>query len=108
MIKTTRYVRKPLYVEAVRITEQNFVEVAKWCQGEIRTKDFESLVDEQELGDHSIPVECFIRVRVHNPKNFRQTQGYLGDWILYTNRGYKIYTPKAFNATFYKAENGRG
>lgn len=103
-IATSRYIRKPLYVDAVQITEKNFVEISRWCQGEIRLKDAEEPVDAHELDDPSIPHECFIRVRVHNPKNVRQTKAFVGDWILYTETGYKIYTQKAFQNSFDEVE----
>lgn len=90
MIETQKYLRKPLYVDAVRITGANFEEIAAWCQGEI-------LHDEaQGTG----PGKKYIRVRVHNPKNPRQTKAYVGDWLLYTERGYKVYTAKAFHMAF--------
>jgi hypothetical protein len=38
MIETQKYVRKPLYVDSVRVTEENFEEVAQWCQGNIETE----------------------------------------------------------------------
>ena len=41
---TTKYVRKPLYVDAVQVTEQNFADIARWCFGEIGNTD-ESPVD---------------------------------------------------------------
>jgi len=91
-IETVRYIRKPLYVEAVRITAANFDEVAEWAQGEI-------LQDE-------IPgkgtTKKYIQVSVHNPKNIRQTKAFVGDWLLYTERGYKVYTNKAFHSAFDK------
>jgi hypothetical protein len=104
-IQTTKYVRKALYVDAVQITAENFAELARWCQGEIRTSDGDELVN----SDNGVnPNGHYIRVRVHNPKNIRQTKGFVGDWILYTERGYKIYTQKAFKASFEKAESGEG
>jgi hypothetical protein len=99
-VTTHRYIRKPLYVDAVHVSEDNFVEVSKWCQGEVRLRDHEELVDVAELDDPSVPHECFIRVRVHNPKNPRQTKAFVGDWILYTEKGYKVYTQKAFRNSF--------
>lgn len=98
-IVTERYVKKPLYVDAVQVTEDNFVEIAQWCQGDIRTIA-EDLVVEQDLDDTRIPSSCYVRVRVHNPKNPRQTKAFVGDWLLYTNRGYKVYTDKAFIGSF--------
>jgi hypothetical protein len=97
MINTVKYVRKPLYVDAVQITEENFSDLAKWCQAEVYFKDDHEKMSIDEEYD---PKAMYIRVRVHNPKSIRQTQGFVGDWILYTERGYKIYTQKAFKAAF--------
>ncbi len=88
MIETTKYVRKPLFVDAVRVTQDNFEELAKWCQGEIVAKNSE--------GEH----KAYIKVRVHNPKFDRQSKAFIGEWILYSDRGYKIYTNKAFRSCF--------
>lgn len=100
---TTRYVRNPLFVDAVQVTEENFSEVARWCFGDICNSD-ESQVDRSAGVD---PNKQYIHVRVHNPKNPRQTKAYVGDWILYTERGYKVYTTKAFTANFSKVEDTR-
>jgi len=81
-VETTKYIRKPLYVDAVRVTDENFLEVAEWCQGDVAQ------------------TEDYIRVRVHNPKTTRQTRAHVGDWILYTDRGYKVYQDKAFELSF--------
>lgn len=93
---TQKFVRKPLYVDAVQVTEENFSEIARWCFGEISNID-ESPVDKAEPIQ---PSKQYIHVRVHNPKNPRQTKAFVGDWILYTERGYKVYTSKAFLANF--------
>lgn len=97
---TEKYVRKPLFVDAVQVTEENFEKLAKWCFGEI------SNVDETPL-DPDAPVDPskqYIHVRVHNPKNPRQTRAYVGDWVLYTERGYKVYSTKAFQSNFTKVD----
>src|SRR5438309_336479 len=107
-LQTTQYLRKPLYVEAVQVTKHNFLDVAEWCQGEIRSVGDDELVHREELeaaGNSFDPQLFFIRIRVHQPKNIRQTQAFVNDWLLYTNRGYKIYTPKAFRASFEKVES---
>jgi hypothetical protein len=93
---TKKYVRKPLYVDAVQVTEENFPDIARWCFGEIGNID-ESPVD---MSQPVQPNRQYIHVRVHNPKNARQTKAFVGDWILYTERGYKVYTTKAFQANF--------
>lgn len=87
-IKTEKYVRKPLYVDAVQVTERNFKELAKWCMGDIQTDG----------------TQQYIRVRVHTPRNARQTQAFVGDWILYTDKGYKVYSNAAFTESFTVAE----
>lgn len=87
-VKTEKYIRKPLFVDAVRVSTHNFDEIAAWCQGEVQ-------VDEETR-------KQFIKVRVHLPKIPRQTKAYPGDWILYTDKGYKVYTNKAFRTAFDK------
>jgi hypothetical protein len=94
-VTTEKYIRKPLYVAAVRITNGNFEEIATWCQGEILEDDTPG----QGTGKR------YIHVRVHNPKNTRQTKAFVGDWLLYTERGYKVYTNKAFLASFDEAND---
>lgn len=89
-VTTTKYIRKPLYVAAVRVTSTNFDEIVAWCQGEVQQEE----VPGKGTG------KKFIKVRVHNPKNPRQTKAYVGDWLLYTERGYKVYTNKAFHSSF--------
>jgi hypothetical protein len=89
-VVTEKYIRKPLYVDAVRVTAANFEDIASWCQGEILQAD----VPGEGVGKQ------FIKVRVHNPKHPRQTKAFIGDWLLYTERGYKVYTNKAFHAAF--------
>jgi len=93
---TRKYVRKPLYVDAVQVTESNFMDIARWCFGEIGNIDETPVNEATEVE----PTKQYIHVRVHNPKNSRQTKAFVGDWILYTERGYKVYTTKAFQANF--------
>lgn len=81
----------------MRVTEDNFGEVAAWCQGEVQDSEG------KESGNKK-----FIKVRVVNPKNPRQTKAFVGDWILYTDRGYKVYTPKAFHASFDEVKEKKG
>ncbi len=89
-IVTQKWIRKPLYVDAVQITEDNFDEICVWCQGTI---EFEPMIEGSKK---------YIKVRVHNPKTPRQTKAFVGDWLLYTERGYKVYIAKAFYASFDK------
>lgn len=94
-IVTKRYVRKPLIVEAVQVTEENFEELAAWCQGTIRNNDRTPY-----NGGEVDPRNQHIHVRVHNPRSGRQAMAFVGDWLLYTELGYKIYNTKAFEGSF--------
>ena len=94
-IVTQKYVRKPLLVDAVQVTAENFEEIADWCQGSIRNND-----NGLDVSGDVEPGKQHIHVRVHNPRSGRQTKAFVGDWILYTERGYKIYNTKAFAGTF--------
>lgn len=92
MINPQQYVRKPFYIDAVQVTEENLKEVAQWCMGDIRT-------EVREKGEVT-----YIKVRVHRPLNERQTKAYVGDWVLYANKGFKVYTGQAFEKNFEKTD----
>jgi hypothetical protein len=101
-IETTQYLRKPLYVAAVRVTDANFNDIAEWCQGEILVEG----ASNWKLGEQQRETtRHYIHVRVHNPKSPRQTKAFVGDWLLYTERGYKVYTNRAFHESFDEAGN---
>lgn len=87
------YVRKPFEVEAVQVTEDNIGDVADWCDGELRSTA-ENI--------------SFVKVKVHRPLTTRQTRAFVGDWILYAGRGFKVYTTKAFEASFEKSDEDDG
>jgi hypothetical protein len=46
----------------------------------------------------------YISVRVAYPINPRQTQAYLGDWVLKSGKSFKVYTNSAFEKSFIPAE----
>ena len=97
MVTTQKYIRKPLYVDAVQVTADNLYEIAQWCQGTVKDYNDNTLHD-SDAGN--VAKERYIAVRVHNPKNARQTKAFVDDWILYTERGYKVYMGKAFKSSF--------
>jgi hypothetical protein len=99
-IQTKQYVKKPLFVDAVQVTEENFREIARWCQGSIKKADGSPLGPDEEPN----PAACFVHVRVHAPRTVRQSRAFVGDWLLYTDRGYKVYNTAAFEASFDLAE----
>lgn len=88
-LKTHKFARKPFYVDAVRVSESNIEEVAEWCKGKVETEDGQT----------------FIRVEVNRPLNERQTQAFIGDWVLFAGTGFKVYQPKAFDRSFEKVKH---
>jgi hypothetical protein len=94
-LKTEKYVRKAFAVDAVQVTEQNMRQVAQWCGGEIkRLPRWEARAGTK-----------FISVNVAKPISERQTQAFVGDWVLSSNtgpNGFKVYTPRAFETSFEK------
>jgi hypothetical protein len=100
-LQTQRFVRMPFYVDAVQITSENMEQVAKWCNGDVRTssKPDRDLQNLEEGGNGYVP-EKYIKVRVVRPANDRQSMAFAGDWILYAGTGYKVYTDRAFKKSF--------
>ena len=95
MLKTHKFARKPFYVDAVRVSEANMKEVAEWCDGTIKTQGDAGRAEEE------VP---FIAVKVYRPLNERQSQAFVGDWVLFAGSGFKVYTPKAFDKSFEKVK----
>lgn len=84
-IQTTKYARKPFFVDVITVTDENMEAAAEWCQGTVCTN-----------GDGV----KYVKVRVHRPLTEKQTQAFAGARILYAGTGYKVYTPKAFEKSF--------
>jgi len=94
-LQPNKFVRKPFYIDAVQVTAENINDVAEWCQGDIRTHGPAKSAPAGETGQ-----EKYIKVRVNRPLNPRQTQAFVGDWVLYAGTGFKVYTNKAFEGSF--------
>lgn len=94
MIETVKYVRKPFEVQAVQVTEENFEAVAAWCDGTIVTTRAP-----KESGGPS-EEKRYIKVNVSRPLNERQTQAYVGDWLLEAEKGLKVYADGPFTRNF--------
>jgi hypothetical protein len=93
-VNTDKFARKPFIVEGVKVTADNMHEVAEWCKGEIIQTD-----PRVAEAFKKPPVE-FIQVDVQHSLNERQTKAFPGDWVLFANRGFKVYTAKAFERNF--------
>lgn len=88
------YVRKSFDVEAIRVTNDNMRAVAEWCAGEVKA-----------IGGHDGRYGPYIKVDVFRPINERQTQAFVGDWVLRMGTSFKVYTDSAFKKDFEK-KNG--
>ena len=92
-INATKYVRKPFFVEAVLVTDENMAEVAEWAGGELKTTKAQG-----------IP---YIHIRTRVPR--RPTKHFNamdGDWILKSDRGCQVYPEEAFLKYFEVAPAG--
>jgi hypothetical protein len=87
-LQIARFVRKPLFVNAVEVTTENMEAVAKWCKG--------MLINGVDAN--------YIKVRVHRATNERQKQAHVGDWVLKLGTGYKVYEAATFGRDFEKVE----
>lgn len=91
-VPTQEFRRKSFPVQAVQVTPENMKQVAKWCAGKI-------MQDGEKEGHLS---RDYIKVRVAYPINERQTQAFLGDWVLKSGKSFKVYTNSAFEKSFEK------
>lgn len=89
IVKT--YTTKPSEVHAVRITEENMVEVAKWCHG--------SLQSENNPKDAS-HVQKYIRLSSNRTPSKRLGMGYVGDWMVQKGNSFRVFTPSNFDREF--------
>lgn len=92
-MQTQRYNRVQFEVDAVQVADDNIHEVAEWCGGKVH---------EDKHVDESIPPSQFVKVPVHRPLNTKQTRAYVGDWVLSSDTGFKVYTDRAFQNSFYE------
>jgi hypothetical protein len=68
-------------------------QVSDWCDGDIRT---------EQKGQTS---KEYIKVQVQRPLSDRQTKAFVGDWVLASPSGYKVYTDKNFAKMFRPVSN---
>lgn len=92
---TSKFARKSFQVEGVQVTAENINEVAEWCGGDIRYRR-----------NSKSPEDMYIRVNVTRPLNERQKRAYLGNWVLKSDRGWKVFTENAFHASFDEVKEG--
>lgn len=100
MIKPETYLRRTFEIEAVRITHDNMHEVAIWCLAEEKVQTRPAKKGEGNFVQE-IP---YLKIEVLRPLNERQSMAFVGDWVLKTGTGFKIYTDIAFHKNFEKKE----
>lgn len=96
-LTTRKFQRKPFQVEAVQVTVENFEQVAAWCRGSIVT-----VQTPEHDGPHlfAFDPKRYIQVDVARPLTKRQTEAYVGDWVLYAAKGFKVYAAGPFRKNF--------
>lgn len=85
-----KYSRKSFDVDAVQVTTANIHQVAKWCKGEVH----------KTTPRDPAKIAIYIQVNVIRAMSDNQTKAYVGNWVLYTNSGFKVYNDKAFHDAF--------
>jgi hypothetical protein len=93
-VQPEKFVRKPFFVEAVPVTEENLDAVATWCGGEVKTIPGNG--DTQEVS--------YVKVDVQRPLHENQTRAFPGTWVLKSGSNFKVYTNKAFKSSFDPAQ----
>lgn len=87
-VELTSYVRKPFPVDAIRVSSENFDEVAELTGGNV------------QHGLKSGRAVKFIEVPVKKVLDVKQKHAYVGDWVLQYQGGWKVYTHRAFRDSF--------
>lgn len=77
-------IRKSFPAEGVQVTKENFLDVAEWCGGVVKSREG----------------TAFIKVDVIRPINERQTEAVIGDWVIKVGHGFKVFTPESFERSF--------
>lgn len=89
-VKATRFMRQPFFVSGFKVTAENMHAIAKWCEGHV-------------IPDAEKP---FIRVPVDRPTNKKQTEAYIGTWVLLSRqrgeKSFKVYTEEWLLKNFFE------
>ncbi len=93
-IAPQKYIRNPIEVEAIRVTDANFAAVLEWAGGT------EEKTETPVMKGSGVLVRRFIQIEAKRTLFARQTTGYIGDWILKNDKGCRVYTDAAFRAAF--------
>jgi hypothetical protein len=87
-----QYTRRPVHVGAVKVTAENFFEVAEWCGGQIKPVAVQ------------VPAKAsnaYILLDIPKAASQRQKEAYVGDWVIkLSTGGFQVYTAGAFHKHF--------
>lgn len=91
-IKATRFIRKPFVVVGYQVTEENMEFIRAWCKGHI----IEAQKDDEKT---------FIRVPVDRPTHQKQTQAFVGTWVILSmnqrnEESFKVYAQDWLDKNF--------
>lgn len=84
-LEIANYQRKVFVVEGTKVTEDNLEEVASWCEGEV-------LKDRRD--------QSFVKVPIVGSHRSRLSRAFVGDWVLRSEVGFKVYTQNSFDKCF--------
>ncbi len=87
-VKTKLFSRKPFFVRAKQMTPDNLAEIAEWCGGTLASKDVRGSKIQ------------YVTVPVIRPRNPREQEAYIGDWVVAAGTGFKVYSNRAFIRDF--------
>lgn len=90
IVAPVRFMRIPFFVSGYQVTEENMNAIAKWCEGHV-------------IQNSDNP---FVRVPVNRATNKRQTEAYIGTWVIVSvqrgERSFKVYTEEWLRKQFFE------
>jgi hypothetical protein len=89
-LKTTKYIRKPFAVEAVKVTSSNIEEVAKWCGGK--------LISAEQNGKTTVRIDVPLKKTVARDRP--SGMAYPGMWVLKSDDRFSVYSQKNLDLMF--------
>lgn len=92
-VEFKEYSRKSFKVQAVQITKENILEIARMARGEYRTTVEIKGWNRNKPQDH-----IFLPRNVRTSGN--QAMAFVGDWFLMVGASYRFYSEKAFKGIF--------
>lgn len=99
----TTFAKKAFYVDAVQVDATNMYEVAVWCKGELLDYTWNNRHlphNDKDPDRHDKYVKVNVIMPSHGRANPRNGMAFVGDWVVKSTTGWKVYGDKAFKNTF--------